>query len=82
MLILSRRSGESLKIGDEVTVTVLGVKGHQVRIGVAAPRHVAVHREEIYDRIQAEKDAPRPADLAATAQELTSVQFVLVPKLS
>ncbi len=55
MLILTRRVGETLMIGDEVTVTVLGVKGHQVRIGVNAPKHVAVHREEIYHRIAEEK---------------------------
>ena len=54
MLILTRRVGETLKIGDNVNVTVLGVKGNQVRIGVDAPRDVAVHREEIYDRIQQE----------------------------
>lgn len=55
MLILSRRLGESIKIGDEVTVTVLGVKGDQVRLGFTAPPNVAVHREEVYERIQAER---------------------------
>ena len=54
MLILTRRVGETLMIGDEITVTVLGVKGNQVRIGVKAPRDVSVHREEIYDKIKEE----------------------------
>lgn len=58
MLILTRRVGETLMIGDQVSVTVLGVKGNQVRIGVNAPRTVSVHREEIYDRIQREHDSP------------------------
>lgn len=56
MLILTRRVGEALMIGDEVTVTVLGIKGSQVRLGVHAPRTVSVHREEIYERIRHEKE--------------------------
>jgi carbon storage regulator len=55
MLILTRRVGETVFIGDEVTVTVLGVKGAQTRIGINAPKSVAVHREEIYERIQRDK---------------------------
>ncbi|MDZ7787845.1 MAG: carbon storage regulator CsrA [Halofilum sp. (in: g-proteobacteria)] len=56
MLILTRRVGETLMVGDEVSVTVLGVKGNQVRLGVNAPKDVAVHREEIYERIKSEQD--------------------------
>lgn len=56
MLILTRRIGETLMVGDEVTITVLGVKGNQVRIGINAPKDLAVHREEIYNKIQREKD--------------------------
>jgi carbon storage regulator len=66
MLILTRRVGETVMIGNDVTVTVLGVKGNQVRVGVNAPRDVAVHREEIFERIkreneQANGEASRPA---------------------
>ena len=64
MLILTRRVGETVMIGEDVTVTVLGVKGNQVRVGVNAPRDVAVHREEIFERIKREEQeggSPRPA---------------------
>lgn len=57
MLILSRRSSESIIVGDEVTITILSVKGKQVRIGIDAPSHIGVHREEIYQKIQ-DQDAP------------------------
>ncbi len=61
MLILTRRVGETVMIGEDVTVTVLGVKGNQVRIGVNAPREVAVHREEIFERIKREEAGDAPA---------------------
>jgi len=60
MLILTRRVGETVIIGDEVQVTVLGVKGNQVRLGVTAPKDVAVHRSEIYDRIKKERSGEEP----------------------
>jgi carbon storage regulator len=60
MLILTRRVGETLMIGNDVTVTVLSIKGSQVRLGINAPKDVAVHREEVYERVKAEKaDAKR-----------------------
>lgn len=61
MLILTRRIGETLNIGDDIQVTVLGVKGNQVRLGVNAPKTVPVHREEIYQRIKKEKEAGQDA---------------------
>ncbi len=73
MLILTRRVGETLMIGDSVTVTILGVKGNQVRVGITAPKDVAVHREEIFQRIGKE--------VAATASEQGSAESGL-PKAS
>ena len=68
MLILTRRLGESVKVGDDVTVTVLGIKGMHVRLGFAAPKKIAVHREEIYERMR------RPADIAPAGRGNSSRQ--------
>jgi carbon storage regulator len=75
MLILTRRIGETITIGDEVAVTVLGVKGNQVRIGTNAPREVEVHRKEIYKKIQQERNL-LPIDASSLREEasLTSPQ--------
>ena len=62
MLILTRRVGETVMIGNDVTVTVLGVKGNQVRVGINAPKTVAVHREEIYERIKREQEGNTDGD--------------------
>ena len=71
MLILTRRSGEVLMIGKDITVTILGVRGNQVRVGVDAPKDVTVHREEVFNRIQGERrpqDNPRPRVSYRTAR--------------
>lgn len=69
MLILTRRVGETLKVGNDVDVTVLGVKGNQIRIGIKAPKNVAVHREEIFDRIQREAALAERADQVKAAAQ-------------
>ncbi len=67
VLILTRRTNESVNIGDDITVTVLGIKGNHVRIGIGAPRHVSVHREEIYERVRREREAAGdPAQASGT----------------
>ena len=73
MLILTRRVGETVMIGNDVTVTVLGVKGNQVRIGINAPKNVAVHREEIYERIKREQQAEHEGDQNNRSSDFASV---------
>lgn len=68
MLILTRRTGETVMIGNEVTLTVLGVKGNQVRIGINAPKNVPVHREEIYERIKREQQGEPSGESEDSAQ--------------
>ena len=71
MLILTRRVGETVMIGNDVTVTVLGVKGNQVRIGINAPKNVAVHREEIFERIKREQEGDSPDESKPSAEFVT-----------
>ena len=68
MLILTRRVGETLMIGNDVTVTVLGVKGNQVRVGINAPKNVAVHREEIYERIKREQQGEQDGESQSSSE--------------
>jgi carbon storage regulator len=74
MLILTRRVGETLIIGDDVIVTVLGIKGNQVRIGINAPKTVSVHREEIYQRIQQEKNATTTGTVPVVEEKSSKVK--------
>jgi carbon storage regulator len=80
MLILTRRVGETVMIGDEVTITVLGVKGNQVRVGINAPKNVAVHREEIYERIKREQqsDAAGRSDASDTPPDQSAKRYAAV----
>jgi carbon storage regulator len=76
MLILTRRVGETVMIGNDVTVTILGVKGNQVRVGISAPKTVAVHREEIYERIQREQKGDSNSQGAPRDNEATELASV------
>jgi len=72
MLILTRRVGETVMIGNDVTVTVLGVKGNQVRIGINAPKNVAVHREEIFERIKREQQGEPKSETKPAAEYVSA----------
>ena len=72
MLILTRRVGETVMIGNDVTVTVLGVKGNQVRIGINAPKNVAVHREEIFERIKREQQGESQGEAKPSAEYVSA----------
>ncbi|MDD9806220.1 MAG: carbon storage regulator CsrA [Gammaproteobacteria bacterium] len=74
MLILTRRVGEALMIGDDVTITILGVRGGQIRVGVSAPKETPVHREEVYEKMRKEGAAPVPQASIGAASEDTAPQ--------
>ena len=78
MLILTRRVGETVMIGNDVTVTILGVKGNQVRVGINAPQNVAVHREEIYERIKREQQGDSQGDAEGESQDSEPADFAAV----
>jgi carbon storage regulator len=78
MLILTRRVGETVMIGNDVTVTILGVKGNQVRVGINAPKNVAVHREEIYERIKREQQGDAQGESQGESQDNEPADFAAV----
>jgi carbon storage regulator len=78
MLILTRRVGETVMIGNDVTVTILGVKGNQVRVGINAPKNVAVHREEIYERIKREQQGESQGESQGEPSDSEPAEFVSV----
>lgn len=82
MLILSRRLGETLRIGDSIAVTVLGVRGGQVRLGVVAPKSIPVHREEVYERIARESGRPAPTANSAISGPTERISLKSKPPLS
>ena len=72
MLILTRRIGEAVVIGENITVTVMGVNGNQVRVGVDAPKHVEVHREEVYERVQAERATANTENINSNTRSMSA----------